>query len=374
MTKHTEYDYVIVGSGLFGAVFAHQAGLANKKCMVVERRPHVGGNVYTENISGINVHKYGAHIFHTGDREVWNYVNGLNDFIPYNHYVMANYRGEVYNLPFNMNTFYRLWGTKTPDEAQKILANQISEYADTEPSNLEEQALKLAGKDIYEKLIKGYTEKQWGRKASELPTFIIKRLPLRYTFSNNYYNDRYTGIPSGGYTRMIEKMIARADVVTDVNFNNNRKMYENIAKNIVYTGMIDEYFDYCYGALEYRSLRFETELLDTDNFQGCAVMNYTDFETPYTRIIEHKHFELGSVQPQTVITREYPEKLDKSKEAYYPVNDERNNRLFERYRQKALSLKNVIFGGRLADYAYYDMDKVIRNALDISRTLIFDKL
>ncbi|MDR3261640.1 MAG: UDP-galactopyranose mutase [Tannerella sp.] len=359
-----QYDFIIVGSGLFGAVFAHQAGLRNKRCLVIEKRPHVGGNIYTEMISGINVHKYGAHIFHTNDKEVWDYVNNFVEFNNYINSPIANYHGELYNLPFNMNTFYRLWGVKTPDEAKDKIAEETKAYVHIEPSNLEEQALKLAGRDIYEKLIKGYTEKQWGRKATELPTFIIKRIPLRYTFNNNYFNDPYQGIPVGGYTRLVEKLLERADIKTNTNFFDDRDKYESFADKVVYTGMIDEYFDYCYGTLEYRSLRFENELLETDNFQGNAVVNYTDYETPYTRIIEHKHFEFG-MQPQTVITREYPENRSKGKEVYYPVNDERNGKLFERYRQKAVLLKNVIFGGRLADYAYYDMDKTIGKALDV---------
>ncbi|MDR2564223.1 MAG: UDP-galactopyranose mutase [Prevotellaceae bacterium] len=364
-----KYDYIIVGSGLFGAVFAHQAGLENRKCLIVERRPHIGGNVYTETRQGIHIHQYGAHIFHTNEKKIWDYVNSLVEF---NHFVnspMANYKGELYNLPFNMNTFHQLWGVKTPDEAKKILAKQIGEYAAIEPANLEEQALKLAGKDIYEKLIKGYTEKQWGRKATELSPFIIKRIPLRFTFNNNYFNDRYQGIPAGGYTGLIEKMIERADVELNVDFLDNRTKYESIAETTVYTGMIDEYFDYCYGTLEYRSLRFETVCLNTDNFQGNAVINYTDYETPYTRIIEHKHFETGNTATQTIVTKEYPEKWDSNKEACYPVNNEQNNKLFTQYRQKAVQLKNVIFGGRLADYAYYDMDKTVMKALETYKTM-----
>ncbi|MDR3366973.1 MAG: UDP-galactopyranose mutase [Prevotellaceae bacterium] len=358
-----KYDFVIIGSGLFGAVFAHRAGLGGKTCLVVEKRPHVGGNIYTEVQAGIHVHKYGPHIFHTNEREIWDYVNNLIDFNQFVNSPMAYYKGELYNLPFNMNTFYKLWKVKTPDEAKNIIAKEIEEYANVEPSNLEEQALKLVGRDIYEKLIKGYTEKQWGRKAVELPAFIIKRIPLRYTFNNNYFNDAYQGIPVGGYTRLVEKLLERADVKTGVNFFDGRNEYEALAAKIVYTGMIDEYFGYCYGPLEYRSLRFESELLNTDNFQGSAIVNYTDYEVPYTRIIEHKHFESGT-QAQTVITREYPEKWAKGSEAYYPINDEKNNTLFERYKQKAKLLENVIFGGRLADYAYYDMDKTIRKALD----------
>lgn len=359
-----KYDFAIVGSGLFGAVFAHQAGLRQKKCLVIEKRSHIGGNIYTKTSSGICVHQYGPHIFHTNEKDIWNYVNSLIEFRHFVYSPIANYKGKLYNLPFNMNTFYQLWGTKTPEEAKKILTEQIGEYAAIEPINLEEQALKLVGKDIYEKLIKGYTEKQWGRKATELPSFIIKRIPLRFMFNNNYFNDPYQGIPIGGYTRLIEKMIERADIETNVDFLEDRNKYESFAERIVYTGMIDEYFNYCYGPLEYRSLRFESELLHLDNFQGNAAVNYTDFETPYTRIIEHKHFEQGT-QPQTIITKEYPEIWDKNKEAYYPVNDERNNKLFKQYKQKAMSLKNMIFGGRLADYAYYDMDKTIKKSLEV---------
>lgn len=364
-----KYDFVIVGTGLFGAVFAHQAKLRKKKCLIIEKRSHIGGNIYTDLQSGIHVHQYGPHIFHTDEKPLWDYVNDLIEFTPFVYSPMANYKGKLYNLPFNMNTFYQLWGTQTPEEAHKVLTEQIGEYATVEPNNLEEQALKLAGKDIYEKLIKGYTEKQWGRKASELPSFIIKRIPLRFTFNNNYFNDRYQGIPVGGYTRLIEKMVEKADIETNVDFLKDKEKYESLAEKIVYTGMIDEYFDYCYGTLEYRSLRFETELLNTNNFQGNAAINYTDFETPYTRIIEHKHFG-QETQPHTIITKEFPEKWDKNKDAYYPVNDERNNRLFEQYKRKAMSLKNTIFGGRLADYTYYDMDKTIKKSLEVFNTSI----
>jgi UDP-galactopyranose mutase len=358
-----KYDFVIVGAGIFGAVFAHQAGLKNKKCLVVERRSHAGGNIYCDNIEGINVHTYGAHIFHTNDKEVWEYVNQLAEFNNYINSPVANYKGELYNMPFNMNTFYRMWGVKTPEEAKQKITEQIAEYAFIEPHNLEEQALKLVGKDIYFKLIKGYTEKQWGRKATELPAFIIKRVPLRFTFNNNYFNCIYQGIPIGGFNVIIDKLLEKADVELNVNFNENRAKYESLADKVIYTGMIDEYFSYCFGQLEYRSLRFESETLDIPDYQGNAVMNYTDSETPYTRIVEHKHFEFGT-QSKTVVTKEYPQTWDPTKEAYYPVNDEKNNQLFQQYKQKAASLPRVIFGGRLADYAYYDIDQSIRKALD----------
>jgi len=363
-----KYDYLIVGSGLFGATFSHQAGLKGKKCLVIDKRSHIGGNVYCEKIEEINVHKYGAHVFHTNDKEVWNYVNSLAEFNRYTNSPIANYKGELFNLPFNMNTFYQLWKVKTPEEAKSKIAEEIAKFANAEPQNLEEQAIKLVGKTFYEKLIKGYTEKQWGRKATELPPFIIKRLPLRFIFDNNYFNDNYQGVPIGGYNVIIEKLLEKAEIKLNVNFFENRDMFFSMANKVVYTGMIDEYFDYCFGKLEYRSLKFENETLDIANYQGNAVVNYTDFETPYTRIVEHKHFEFGT-QEKTVITREYPQNWDETKEAYYPINDERNNQLFEKYKQKATEQTNVIFGGRLADYAYYDMDKTIRKALDITQTL-----
>jgi len=363
------YDYLIVGSGLFGAVFAHQAHLKGKKCLVIDKRSHFGGNVYCENIESINVHKYGAHIFHTSDREVWNYVSGLVEFNRYTNSPVANYKGELFNLPFNMNTFYQLWKVKTPEEAKSRIENEIAEYANIKPENLEEQALKLVGKDIYIKLIKGYTEKQWGRKATELPPFIIKRIPLRFTFDNNYFNDVYQGIPIGGYNVLISKLLEKTEVRLNVNFFDNREMFSSMANTIVYTGMIDEYFDYCFGKLEYRSLKFENKVLDTDNYQGNAVVNYTDFETPYTRIIEHKHFEFGA-QNKTVITWEYPQNWDESKEAYYPVNDEKNNRLSKNYKQEADRQANIIFGGRLANYAYFDMDDTIKKALNLTKKIL----
>jgi UDP-galactopyranose mutase len=358
-----KYDYVIVGSGLFGSVFAHQAGLKNKKCLVVEKRSHTGGNVYCKNVEGINVHEYGAHIFHTNDKEVWQYVNEFAEFNNYVNSPIANYKGELYNMPFNMNTFYRMWGVTTPEEAKRKIAEEIAAYEHIEPQNLEEQALKLVGKDIYFKLIKGYTEKQGGRKATDLPAFIIKRVPLRLTFNNNYFNARYQGIPIGGFNILIDKLLEKADIEFHVNFNENKEKYEALADKIIYTGMIDEYFSYCFGRLEYRSLRFESDLLDIPDYQGNAVVNYTDSETPYTRIVEHKHFEFGQ-QAKTVVTREFPQTWDTKKEAYYPINDEKNNQLFLQYQLKAISLPNVFFGGRLADYAYYDMDQTIRKALD----------
>jgi UDP-galactopyranose mutase len=333
---------------------------------VIEKRPHVGGNVYCEKVEGIYVHKYGPHVFHTNDKEIWNYVNNLVEFNQYELSIIANYHGELYNLPFNMNTFYKIYGgrVKTPDEAKAKIADETKAYVQIEPSNLEEQALKLVGRDVYEKLIKGYTEKQWGKKATELPAFIIKRIPLRFTYNNNYFDDKYQGVPTGGYASLIEKLLEKADVKISTDFFDAKNEYESIADKIVYTGMIDEYFDYCYGNLEYRSLRFEHVLLDKPDFQGNAIINYTDIETPYTRIVEHKHFEFGK-QKKTVITKEYPEQWERGKDAYYPVNDAQNNKLFEQYKQKAASLRNVIWGGRLADYAYYDMDKIIRKALDV---------
>lgn len=357
------YDYLIVGAGLFGAIFAYEAGTKGKKCLVIDKRPHIGGNIYTESVDGINVHKYGAHIFHTSDKKIWDYVNGFAEFNNYVNSPVAVYGDELYNLPFNMNTFSRMWGIKTPAEAKKIIAEQIASLGIDEPKNLEEQALKLVGKDVYEKLIKGYTEKQWGRPCSELPSFIIKRLPLRFTYNNNYFNDRYQGIPVGGYTQIIEKMLEKADVMTDTDYFEFVKANPNAAAKTVYTGMIDEYFGYKLGVLEYRSVRFETEKLDTDNYQGNAVVNYTAADVPFTRIIEHKHFEFGT-QPTTVISREYSSEWSKGVDPYYPINNEKNNALYEQYRALAENEKNVIFGGRLGAYKYYDMDKVIAAALE----------
>lgn len=357
------YDYLIVGSGLFGSVFAHQMHKKGKSCLVLERRPHVGGNIYCENKDGINIHTYGAHIFHTSNKKVWDYVN---QFVEFNNYVnspVANYKGEFYNLPFNMNTFTKMWGVVTPKEAAEKIAQQRAEAGITDPKNLEEQAISLIGTDIYTKLIKGYTEKQWGRSCTELPAFIIKRLPVRYTFDNNYFNDRYQGIPVGGYNKLIEGLLAGIEVRTGVDYLKHRDEYKDITKKIVYTGPIDEYFGYKLGPLEYRGLRFETERLEEENHQGVAVMNYTDQETPWTRIIEHKHFEFGT-QPVTYVTKEYPADWQPGEEAYYPVNNARNQSLYEQYAALAQNEQNVIFGGRLAEYKYYDMDDVVESALN----------
>ncbi|MDY3316194.1 UDP-galactopyranose mutase [Riemerella anatipestifer] len=360
-----QYDYLIVGSGLFGAIFACEMTKKGKKCLVIERREHIAGNIYTENIEGINVHKYGAHIFHTSNKEVWDYVNSFVEFNRYTNSPIANYKGKLYNLPFNMNTFYQLWGVKTPAEAQAKIEEQRAEYKHiTEPKNLEEQALVLGGKDIYEKLIKGYTEKQWGRPATEIPAFIIRRLPFRFTFDNNYFNDTYQGVPNGGYTLLIEKMLEGIEVKLNTDYFNDRTHWDSIAETIVYTGKIDEFFDFQYGALDYRSLRFETEILDESNYQGNAVVNYTEREIPFTRIIEHKHFEFGT-QPKTIITKEYPQDMAEGEEAYYPINDEKNQVVYQEYKALADECKNVIFGGRLAEYKYYDMHQVVAKALEM---------
>ena len=359
-----KYDYLIVGAGLYGAVMAYELGKKGKSCLVIDKRDHIAGNIYCEDVEGIHVHKYGAHIFHTSDKKIWDYIN---QFAEFNHYInspVAVYKDELYNLPFNMNTFSRMWGIKTPEEAKKIIERQRKESGITEPKNLEEQALFLGGKDIYEKLIKGYTEKQWGRKCTELPAFIIKRLPFRFVYDNNYFNDRYQGIPIGGYTKIIEKMLDGIEVKTDTDYFEFIKENPDIAEKTLFTGMIDEYFGYKLGALEYRSVRFETEVLDTDNYQGNAVVNYTEREVPYTRIIEHKHFEFGK-QEKTVISREYSSEWKVGMEPYYPVNNEQNNKLFEEYRKLAEQEKNMIFGGRLGNYKYYDMDKVIEAALEM---------
>lgn len=360
------YDYLIVGAGLFGAVFAHEMKKKGKKCLVIDKRKHSGGNVYCENVEGINVHQYGAHIFHTNDKEIWDYVNSFVEFNRYTNSPMANYEGKLFNLPFNMNTFYQLWGVKTPKEAQSKIFEQVDKLNISSPSNLEEQALSLVGKDIYEKLIKGYTEKQWGRKATELPTFIIKRLPVRFTYDNNYFNDKYQGIPVGGYNKLIDGLLEGIEVQLGIDFFKNREKLMEVADKIVFTGKIDEFYDFKFGELEYRSLRFEHEVLNEENFQGNAVINYTAFDVPYTRIIEHKHFEFGT-QPKTVITKEYPAKYEKGKEAYYPVNDERNMELFKKYRDLAKEETKVIFGGRLAEYRYYDMHQVLAAALKATR-------
>ena len=356
------YDYLIVGSGLFGAVFAQRATERGKKCLVIDRRNHIAGNVYTKEVEGISVHEYGAHIFHTSDREVWDYVNRFAEFNNYIYSPVAVYGDELYNLPFNMNTFSRMWNIRTPAEAKRIIESQTASLNIGEPKNLEEQALKLVGRDIYEKLIKGYTEKQWGRPCTELPAFIIKRLPLRFTYDNNYFNDRYQGIPVGGYTPLVEKLLQGVEVRLGTDYTD----VAGIAKKTVYTGMIDEFFGYRFGHLEYRSVRFETEVLDCENYQGNAVVNYTAREVPYTRVIEHKHFAFGT-QPKTVVSREYSAEWKPGVEPYYPVNNEKNNALYEQYRKEAQKNANVIFGGRLGTYRYLDMDKVIRQALDAAK-------
>lgn len=358
----SKFDYLIVGAGLFGSVFAYEATQRGKKCLVIDKRNHIAGNIYTENIEGINVHKYGAHIFHTSDKAIWEYVNRFADFNNFINSPIASYKDELYNLPFNMNTFSKMWGIKTPAEAKAIIAGQIANLNIGEPQNLEEQALKLVGTDVYEKLIKGYTQKQWGRPCTELPAFIIKRLPLRFTYDNNYFNDRYQGIAIGGYTQIIEKMLAGSDVKTDTDYFEFIKENPDIAEKTVFTGQIDEFFGYRYGALGYRSVRFENEILDTDNYQGDAVVNFTDREVPYTRIIEHKHFEFGK-QEKTVISREYSAEWQPGIEPYYPINDKANNALYEKYKALAATRPDVIFGGRLGQYKYYDMDKVIAAAL-----------
>ena len=365
MRNGKKYDYLLIGAGLFNGVVARHLTDSGKKVLVVEKRSHIGGNVYCENVEGINVHKYGAHIFHTNDREVWDYVNGFCEFNRYTNSPVANYKGELYNLPFNMNTFNKMWGVVTPKEAFDIIEKQkkAAGTEDREPANLEEQAISLVGTDIYEKLVKGYTEKQWGRSCKELPAFIIKRLPVRYTFDNNYFNDRFQGIPIGGYNVIIDKLFEGCDIRLQCDYFDHRKELDQEADRIVYTGPIDRFFDYSLGELEYRTLRFETEVLDEPNYQGNAVINYTDGETPFTRIIEHKHFEFGT-QDKTVITREYPAEYEKGMEPYYPVNDDKNQQLYLRYREKADELENVYFGGRLGEYKYYDMDKVIRSAFD----------
>ncbi len=360
------YDYLIVGAGLFGAVFAHEATKKGKKCLVIERRDHIGGNIYTYERDGINIHKYGAHIFHTSNKQLWDYINS---FAPFNNFInspIANYKGEKYNLPFNMNTFEQMWGVTKAEEAKKIIEEQRKEIVG-EPKNLEEQAISLVGRDIYEKLIKGYTQKQWGRKCSELPSFIIKRLPVRFTYDNNYFNDIYQGIPIGGYTKIIEKMLENCDVLLNTDFIKNRAELSKKAKIIIYTGAIDEYFDFSLGHLEYRTVRFDTKTLDMPDFQGNAVVNYTDAETPYTRIIEHKHFEFGK-QPKTVVSYEYSKEWQPGDEPYYPVNDHKNSELYIKYKALAEKEENVIFGGRLGYYRYLDMHVVIDEALKLAQT------
>ena len=359
-----KYDYLIVGSGLFGCVFAHEANKKNKKCLVVEKREHLGGNIYCLSKDGINIHYYGGHIFHTSNKKIWDYVN---QFVEFNNYInspIANFRGEIYNLPFNMNTFHQMWGVVTPEEAENKINEQRSAIK-KEPKNLEEQAISLVGTDIYNKLIKGYTEKQWGRKCTELPAFIIKRLPVRYIYDNNYFNDRYQGVPIGGYNVLINALLKNIEVKTNIDFLQHKKKLSNMANKVIYTGAIDAYFDYILGTLEYRGLRFEIEKYNKENYQGVAAVNYTDSETPYTRIIEHKHFEFGK-QPVTYITKEYPQEWKVGEEAYYPVNDDKNQKLYAAYKELAAKEVNVIFGGRLGEYKYYDMDKVIESSLKLA--------
>lgn len=375
------YDYIIVGSGLFGATFAFRAKQKGKKCLVIEKRPHLGGNVYCENIQGINVHKYGAHIFHTNNKEVWEFVNSIVEFNRYTNSPIANYQGKLYNLPFNLNTFYQMWGVKTPEEAISKIEEQkkeelykLEKLGIKEPRNLEEQALILIGKDIFETLIKGYTEKQWGRKCSELPAFIIKRLPIRMVFDNNYFNDKFQGIPIGGYNKLIEGLLDGIECITNANFFENRIYWTSIAEKIVYTGPIDEYFDYCCGKLEYRTIHFEEEIKDISNFQGNAVVNYTDRSIPYTRIIEHKHFEYFGSEiekiPSTIISKEYSLEWEAGMEPYYPINDIKNSQLMDKYKELSLKDTNTIFGGRLAEYKYYDMAPIIEKVLTIPNELI----
>lgn len=358
-----KYDFLIVGSGLFGAVCANELTKRDYKVLVIDKRSHVGGNVYTEEVEGINVHKYGAHIFHTSDKKIWEYINQFAEFNNYINSPIARYKNELYNMPFNMNTFTKLWrDVFTPQQAMAKIEEEKSKYKVDEPKNLEEQAINLVGKTIFNKLVKGYTEKQWGKSCKQLPSFIIKRLPVRFTFDNNYFNDRYQGIPIGGYTQIIEQMLKNADLKLNCDYFENRKKWDSCATKIIYTGPIDQFFDYCYGPLEYRSVRFETQVLDTDNYQGNAVVNYTAKDVPYTRIIEHKHFEFGK-QPKTVISKEYSSKWKVGDEPYYPINDDKNNGLYKKYEQLANQSSNVIFGGRLGRYKYYDMHVVIAEAL-----------
>lgn len=367
------YHYLIVGSGLFGATFAYLAKQAGKKCLVIDKRPQLGGNVYCEHTEGINVHKYGAHIFHTSNKELWDFVN---DIVPFNRYTncpVANFEGKLYNLPFNMNTFYQMWGVTTPGKAEEKIAEQKAEALTMlngrEPQNLEEQALTLVGKDIYEKLIKGYTEKQWGRPCAELPAFIIRRLPVRLIFDNNYFNDKYQGIPEGGYNKLVAGLLEGVETMVDTDFFADREKWESMAENIIFTGKIDEYFNYSLGKLEYRTVRFETEILDTPNYQGNAVINYTSRDIPYTRVIEHKHFEMFGAEvydcPKTVISKEFSTEWTDGMEPFYPVNDEKNASLYEQYRTLADSIDNVYFGGRLAEYKYYDMAPTIEAAMKL---------
>lgn len=377
-----KYDYLIVGSGLFGSTFANLANKAGKKVLVIDKREHIAGNIYTENVEGINVHKYGAHIFHTSNKSVWEYINQFTEFNRYTNSPVARYKDELYNMPFNMNTFNKLWGVVTPKEAEAKIEQERKEAGITNPQNLEEQAISLVGRTIYEKLVKGYTEKQWGRKAIELPSFIIKRLPVRLMYDNNYFNDIYQGIPIGGYTAIIEKMLEEIEVKLNYDYFDHKDELKNIANKIIFTGPIDKFYDYKFGELEYRSLKFETEELDVDNYQGNAVVNYTEYEIPYTRIIEHKHFEYGAslgknqdekTQGRTIITREYPDKWEQGKEPYYTMNDERNTKLYEKYKELADKDENVIFGGRLGQYRYFDMDKIIIEALNCVKENLEEK-
>ena len=364
-----KFNYLIVGTGLFGATIAHSLTRSGKQCFVIDKRSHIGGNIYTKLVNGINVHKYGAHIFHTSNKRVWDFVNSFVEFNRYINAPIANYKGKLYNLPFNMNTFYQMWGVTTPEQAATTIEEQRRESGITHPRNLEEQAISLIGKDIYYTLIKDYTEKQWGRKATELPTFIIRRLPVRLTFDNNYFNDKYQGIPVGGYTKLVEKLLEGVEVKLDMDYFENKEYFDSVADRIIYTGEIDRYFDYCFGHLEYRTVSFETEVLEgVSNYQGNAVVNYTDAETPYTRIIEHKHFEFGN-QPDTVISKEYSKEWRLGDEPYYPVNDERNSALYTKYKALADAQERVIFGGRLAEYKYYDMHQVIERALNLANSL-----
>lgn len=365
-----EYDFLIVGAGLFGAVFARQMHEAGKHCLVIDKRSHTGGNVYCKPMEGINVHLYGAHIFHTDNKRVWDYVNSFVEFNRFTNSPLACYKGKLYNLPFNMNTFNQLWGVKTPGEALEKIESQRSKYSGTgEPANLEEQALKLCGEDIYQFLIKGYTEKQWGRDARQLPAFIIRRIPFRFIYDNNYFNDTYQGIPVGGYNKLIDNLLEGIEVRLDTNYFEERDAFDSLAEFTLFTGCIDEFFDYRFGHLEYRSLRFEHELHDTDNYQGNAVINYTEREIPYTRVIEHKHFEFGN-QPVTVVTKEYPKIFSSGDEPYYPVNDETNNRLYHTYKELASQYSQVLFGGRLAQYAYLDMDDTVEAAINLSNEIL----
>lgn len=367
--NNRKYDYLIVGAGLYGSVFAYMAKQKGKKCIVIDKRSHLGGNIYCDNIEDINVHKYGAHIFHTSNKKVWDFVNSIVEFNRFTNSPVVNYKGKLYNLPFNMNTFYQMWGVKTPEEAQNKIKEQRQSAVERlkadgvcEPRNLEEQAILLIGEDIYRTLIKGYTEKQWGRKCKELPPFIIKRLPVRFTFDNNYFNDKYQGIPVGGYNKLIEGLLVGVETKTEVDFFEDRENWNNLAEKIVFTGKIDEYYNYCFGKLKYRTVYFEEEILDIENYQGNAVINYTDIDVPFTRIIEHKHFEFGT-QPQTVISKEYSVEWEEGMEPYYPVNNDENNALYLKYRNLADQEKNVLFGGRLAEYKYYDMHQIVSNVL-----------